>query len=263
MAFLIVRDAAYNLVHSPTILGTAEDAHVRFSENYVSGWHLLLVRQGRGWAVVDWRSTNGTFVNDQLIAECTLVGGDWIEIRGAGPANRIRVMYGESQDLANRDRAPTVETLLHELVELQNLVRPRAELAAEMAELLVRLTGAGHAGVAFVGPLKEGGATALTAGGTGCLRSASGGISRDRWAPDADVLQQALGERDALSFTDPRRRQVVATRLAVQGVVYGVAQVKARLESPLASDAMDSIAGARRVMALLLRAAYVREIASR
>jgi hypothetical protein len=61
-------------------LGRSEDSHVRIVHPGVSRHHAVVVAQPDGFTIRDLQSQNGTFVNDQRIAEQQLHDGDRVRV---------------------------------------------------------------------------------------------------------------------------------------------------------------------------------------
>lgn len=63
-----------------THIGRGISCDLTIEDAAVSRRHALIVRRGDGYVVLDDRSRNGTFVNDERVAEATLRDGDVITI---------------------------------------------------------------------------------------------------------------------------------------------------------------------------------------
>src|SRR5262245_49693133 len=71
----------YVLGEKPLILGRGEECDVRIQDHSVSRRHARVEPQSEGFVVLDLQSTNGTFVNDALATEGTLLhDGDYLRI---------------------------------------------------------------------------------------------------------------------------------------------------------------------------------------
>lgn len=74
-----------------TRIGRKADNDILFEESVVSSYHAE-IRAGRGsFAIIDLKSTNGTFVNGKRVTEIRLRDGDRIEIGEGGPALEFRL----------------------------------------------------------------------------------------------------------------------------------------------------------------------------
>ncbi len=61
-------------------IGRGNDANIVLDNDSVSRRHCEIVSRGAGWAVVDSNSTNGTYVNGDLVRDRLLARGDQIKI---------------------------------------------------------------------------------------------------------------------------------------------------------------------------------------
>jgi tetratricopeptide (TPR) repeat protein len=61
-------------------IGRAADAEIQLLDNGVSSWHCELEITSDGVIVRDLGSTNGTYINGQLIREATLRAGQWLTV---------------------------------------------------------------------------------------------------------------------------------------------------------------------------------------
>jgi len=82
-AFLLMTSGAepgrlYALDHTELVIGRSKYADIRVSERAISQQHAKIVRNHDRHRLVDLGSTNGTFVNEQRVAETTLQFGDII-----------------------------------------------------------------------------------------------------------------------------------------------------------------------------------------
>ena len=68
------------LKKSPMHVGRGSDADLVLENDSVSRKHCRFERRGRAWFVSDLESTNGTYVNDELVKEWGLRRGDQIKI---------------------------------------------------------------------------------------------------------------------------------------------------------------------------------------
>jgi diguanylate cyclase (GGDEF)-like protein len=66
------------VVEDSIFIGRSPESDLALTDPLVSGRHALLEDRGDGWALVDLASTNGTSVNGERHAECSLVSGDKI-----------------------------------------------------------------------------------------------------------------------------------------------------------------------------------------
>ncbi len=84
-----------NLDKDVVRFGRAPDGDVVFDAEFdrdASGNHAEARREGPGWALVDLKSRNGTFVNGERVERRTLASGDEITFGAKGP--RVRVEFG-------------------------------------------------------------------------------------------------------------------------------------------------------------------------
>ncbi|HWN68856.1 MAG TPA: GGDEF domain-containing protein [Haliangium sp.] len=70
----------YNLDRDNLIIGRSSGADIRLEQEAVSRNHCKLVNNGESVMVRDLGSTNGTYVNDQLVGEHRLHDGDLVKI---------------------------------------------------------------------------------------------------------------------------------------------------------------------------------------
>jgi pSer/pThr/pTyr-binding forkhead associated (FHA) protein len=62
-------------------IGRAEACHLRLPDSYVSQFHAKVFARDGGWFVEDLGSTNGTFLNEQKVAEPqSLSAGDHLRV---------------------------------------------------------------------------------------------------------------------------------------------------------------------------------------
>ncbi len=64
----------------PTIIGRSSKCDVQLDQESVSRNHARIVRQRSHYAISDLGSTNGTYVNDELVEEVVLRDGDQIKV---------------------------------------------------------------------------------------------------------------------------------------------------------------------------------------
>src|SRR5262245_40190663 len=67
----------YNLDGSNVVIGRSSKAEIQIDQESVSRSHAKIVNTGKQIVLRDLGSTNGTYVNDQLIDEYTLRDGDF------------------------------------------------------------------------------------------------------------------------------------------------------------------------------------------
>ena len=71
----------YFLDKDEQIIGRSDSAHICVDQESVSRKHTRIVSMDDGsWRVVDLGSTNGTFVNDQPVADAELRNGDMVRV---------------------------------------------------------------------------------------------------------------------------------------------------------------------------------------
>src|SRR5688572_15200298 len=87
MPYLIVREMGaertFTLVDEEMSIGRSRQNPIQLETDQSSRKHCTVRRAGRGWRIVDERSSNGTFVNGLKIDEKELTDGDLIGIGGA------------------------------------------------------------------------------------------------------------------------------------------------------------------------------------
>jgi two-component system cell cycle response regulator len=70
----------YNLEAASIVVGRSSKSDIQIDQESVSRAHSRILNSGRMVKLRDLGSTNGTYVNDELIDECTLKDGDQIKI---------------------------------------------------------------------------------------------------------------------------------------------------------------------------------------
>lgn len=70
----------YNIEKSSIIIGRSSKSDIQIDQESISRSHAKLVNSGEKVMIRDLGSTNGTYVNDKLIEECTLRDGDLVKI---------------------------------------------------------------------------------------------------------------------------------------------------------------------------------------
>jgi len=70
----------YNIVQPTSLLGRSSKADVQIDQESVSRNHAKIINTGKSMILRDLGSTNGTYVNDQLIDEYVLRDGDFVKI---------------------------------------------------------------------------------------------------------------------------------------------------------------------------------------
>ena len=78
----------YGLESSSVTLGRSNKCDVQIDQESVSRAHSKIVNAGRAVRIRDLGSTNGTYVNDELVEERTLNDGDFIKILSGGNIER-------------------------------------------------------------------------------------------------------------------------------------------------------------------------------
>jgi len=87
MPYLIVRELGaertFTLLDEEMSIGRSRQNPIQLETDQSSRKHCTVRRAGRGWRIVDERSSNGTFVNGLKVEEKELADGDMIGIGGA------------------------------------------------------------------------------------------------------------------------------------------------------------------------------------
>ncbi|MFN4258659.1 MAG: GGDEF domain-containing protein [Gemmataceae bacterium] len=73
----------FSLGSTPMMLGRDADCHIRIEDESVSRHHACIQLAPDGYHVLDLRSTNGTFVNDEQVTRHALQDGDYLRIGNA------------------------------------------------------------------------------------------------------------------------------------------------------------------------------------
>ena len=76
---------ATHRLHSAIQVGRADACHIRLEDTYVSNFHARLYPENGAWFVQDLGSTNGTYLNEELLETA----------RPLHPGDRVRI--GESE----------------------------------------------------------------------------------------------------------------------------------------------------------------------
>lgn len=105
------------------LIGRAKGNDIPVPSDYVSRYHILLIRHQGRTILVDLQSTNGTFVNSELVANHVLADGDEIAIDHHCMFNQFSITYFDPDatpgvgldDTANADEA--IEKGLEEVSE--------------------------------------------------------------------------------------------------------------------------------------------------
>jgi two-component system cell cycle response regulator len=112
-------------VQGNMLIGRETDATLMLPDQGVSGRHAMLEDQGGTWALVDLKSTNGTYVNGQRVTEVELKHGDKIVFG-------TTIVRFEVQDDADQAYSEMIAELVHidDLTGLYIRRRFETELAA-------------------------------------------------------------------------------------------------------------------------------------
>lgn len=116
-----INERAIELGSAPTLLGREPQCHVSVADATLSGRHATVWTDRDRWYLADLRSTNGTFLNRQLVPPLKAIElreGDAIEF-GSVSARFVRVP--EDAD----ERRPLIEAKDRELAELMLLLDER------------------------------------------------------------------------------------------------------------------------------------------
>ena len=105
------------------LIGRAKGNDIPVPSDYVSRYHIMLIRHQGYTILIDLQSTNGTFVNSELVANHVLADGDEIAIDHHCMFNQFSVKYCDPDatpgvvldDIANADEA--IEKGLEEVSE--------------------------------------------------------------------------------------------------------------------------------------------------
>jgi pSer/pThr/pTyr-binding forkhead associated (FHA) protein len=65
---------------SEIILGRADDCHILLDDVTVSRNHAKIVRDSDGWRVIDLKSLNGTYLNQNRVDDSALSAGDELQV---------------------------------------------------------------------------------------------------------------------------------------------------------------------------------------
>lgn len=92
------------------LIGRSTDNDMSIPSDYVSRYHILLLRHDDATILVDLNSTNGTFVNSKRVYSCVLADGDVITvdehslfvqyaIRYTDPVKKARARLGDIEGI--------------------------------------------------------------------------------------------------------------------------------------------------------------------
>lgn len=95
-------DQATNIWH----LGRSEEVDIVIDDGSVSGKHAQLVNDGVLWKIVNWMSTNGTFVNDKKGLSTFLKSGDIIRLGSVEFAFEARLSNNNSAAASVKAASP-------------------------------------------------------------------------------------------------------------------------------------------------------------
>jgi diguanylate cyclase (GGDEF)-like protein len=73
----------YELGRAEVTIGRGADSTIQVDRDSVSRKHAKVIRSGSSWQVCDLGSTNGSYVNDAQITQCSLRDGDLVKIGNA------------------------------------------------------------------------------------------------------------------------------------------------------------------------------------
>jgi hypothetical protein len=267
MAALVGRGRAIVLEATITTLGSAASANVSVPSPHVSRVHALVVRDRRGWLLIDFRSANGVAVNGVPIEVQRLRDGDTIQLSGASDDEAVRFEFRDepASPPPARTRAPAVSPVEAALRVAQAAAVPADEAAVARAILdeLLALTVADRAVVQ------------LPDGRVISRRSTPAGATDDAGAllPEfvkrlqageelvfvAELVPESLprfadGERIAMALR--LQSSVVCAMLRLRGVACGMLQLERQLTSePFTHAAADIVRASQPTIALALAAA--------
>jgi pSer/pThr/pTyr-binding forkhead associated (FHA) protein len=285
VALLTHAGRSFALERSIVTIGTAADADVVVASPHCSRKHALVLRDGDGWLLVDFRSANGVAVNGRPIELQRLRDGDAITLSGATGAAEVRLEFrsGSSAPTSPTPRAsarePTTALALARISRALAAHATRTEILHAVLDTLLDLTAADRAVLALVGPWRVEDTRAPGRAAASRERT-SGGIvdsSWSLWAPAAAAV--CAGTPVLFSSecgSDPRLETVVAddrraraipmilsglwASLDAGGSRYGVLQLDTRFGSKtLAPVAEEIVKATRGTLALGLAALHARE----
>ncbi len=108
-------------------VGRRSDSDIVLTDPYVSRRHARLIRQDRGYQVIDLNSTHGTFVNGSRVQERVLEAGDKIRM-GPGPSE---FSYLGSVETDGKRTLSLEESVL----QLSAVLPPVASAASELEKI--------------------------------------------------------------------------------------------------------------------------------
>jgi pSer/pThr/pTyr-binding forkhead associated (FHA) protein len=107
------------------LIGRADDNDMSIPSSYVSQYHILLVRRDESTILIDLNSTNGTYVNSELVRSHVLANNDVITVDDHSMFETYCIEYREVcpiGDGAQHDAQPVDPVIAKALARFENLL---------------------------------------------------------------------------------------------------------------------------------------------
>ena len=272
MATLSGRDRSYPLSRTITVIGSAGECDVSVPSPHLSRRHALIVRDRKGWLVIDFRSTNGVAVNGLPVEIQRLNDGDLLAFSGATGDQEVIFTFRETptDTPPPRRAAPSgPATAVIRVCTLAAAAREAGELRAVLDEL-VAVTAADRAGLVIQdgaaqprviasfarkrtaqGPAED--TVSLMPGPARRLRNGEDFVFLEDGMRENAQWGQPHGGRAAIPILLVRSAACAALRL--RGTLHGILQVERGLFSePFSRTAASVVEASRLPLALALAA---------
>ena len=267
MAALVRRDRTVALSATTTVLGSAPDADVSIPSPHLSRKHALVVRDRKGWLIIDFRSANGVAVNGTPIEVQRLAEGDVITLSGAAGDAEVRLEFRESPEspppVARRPRSATPAEAALRIAAVCARATDVPTLARAALDELMLLTRADRGGLIVdaaraygrrqgpTGPIDE--TVNMMPGTAERLRAGETLIYRADCLPDNSAWAKPHAARAAIPIL--LVRSAITMALRVRGELYGMLQLeRALFNEPFPRSAADVAEACRAMIALGLAA---------
>lgn len=107
------------------LIGRADDNDMSIPSSYVSQYHILLVRRDEATILIDLNSTNGTYVNSELVRSHVLENNDVITVDDHSMFETYRIEYSDLctiSDGTQHDAQPVDPVIAKALARFEKLL---------------------------------------------------------------------------------------------------------------------------------------------